>query len=71
MNNHKEAITEFFTALRAKAIADLSTQTSFTMEEDFVQERMIDAWIAGQYAGNLEGYTSAMAKAINILNSKP
>lgn len=71
MSNHKKAITEFVTDLRAKAIADLSTQTSFTMEEYFVQERMIDAWTAGQYTGNLEGYTSAMAKAINMLNSKP
>lgn len=70
-NTHKEAITNFVNDLRERAIADLSKQTSFTMEESFVQERMIDAWIEGRYAGHLEGYTSAMDKAITILKSNP
>lgn len=70
-NTHEKAITNYIDQLRTLAIADLSKQTSFSMEESFVQERMIDAWIEGRYAGHLEGYTSAMDKAITILNSKP
>lgn len=66
-DTHKKAITNFVNDMRKQAIADLSEQTSFQQEEEFVRERMIEAWTAGHFTGHMEGYTQSHHKAMTTM----